>query len=297
VVGGYGFLGRHLLHTLIKNHSATVITRRAPIDSPVGVNYYLSNSLQETDFKELARSHDLVVYMASSSVPSSGSITNELHDNVLFTTDLILKFASYNSSLKVIYLSSGGQIYGNSYDRKIKESDPREPVSAYGFGKLMVENSLEFLARTRGLKTTILRVSNPIGVWQTSSNQGIVNVSYNALINNRVLTIFGDGSELRDYIDADMVANIILRLSEREYGFEVFNLGSGVGTTLLELLQDIESIVGKTLQKNFTSRRNVDPKSAVLDVSKLENELDISLKTPVRKILEKTLSAKNKLAV
>lgn len=295
VIGGFGFLGRHFLSRTNIQKSSTIITRKIPTDSFSQSNYLLSNNLDDKLIAEIAEKHDVLVHMATSSVPATGSILSEIYDNLFPTIDLIKKLTQYNPKLKVIFLSSGGQVYGNRFDKPIKETDLREPNSAYGYGKLMVENSLEFLARNEGLNVAILRVSNPIGRYQVSANQGIVNVAYNCIVKNRPLTIFGDGTETRDYIDADMVAKVIDDIAYRSFSFDVWNVGSGVGTSLSTMLTAIESITGKKIKLIKGERRKVDPNHAVLDVSKIENDLNYTLNTDLMTLLNKILLEKTNI--
>lgn len=292
VIGGYGFLGRHFLSYIAPRKSHTTITRKAPTDASIQGDYILANDLSEKVIAEIAFSHDVLVHMATSSVPASGSIVSEIYDNLFPTIELIRKLSAYNPNLKVVYMSSGGQVYGNKSSARIKESEIREPISAYGYGKLMVENSLEFLARSEGLKVAILRVSNPIGKFQNRANQGIVNVAYNSLINSKPLTIFGDGTEERDYIDADVVAKVIDDVAHTDFSFDVWNVGSGIGTSLNCLLNEIEKITGRKIEVNYSNRRKVDPVKVILDVSKIEQYLGYSLNTDLPTLLRKVLTAK-----
>lgn len=293
VIGGHGFLGRHFLSYVAPNHSATTITRKAPSNVLLQSNYLLANNLSDKIVEEIAWGHDVVIHMATSSVPASGSINSEIYDNLFPTVELIRKLTTFNANLKVVYLSSGGQVYGNKTLDRIKETETREPISPYGYGKLMVENTLEFLARNEGLKVAILRVSNPIGKFQSSANQGIVNVVCNSLINRKPLTIFGDGTEERDYIDADVVAKVIDDIAQREFSFDVWNVGSGIGTSLNLLLSEIEKITERKIEVNYSKRREVDPVKVVLDVSKVEKDLGYSLNTGLTSLLHKVLVAKN----
>ena len=297
IVGGFGFIGKHLVeNALAKNISFTVIARKDPDVPWVKYPYILENSLDDDAFQTLAAEHDALVYLASSSIPATGSFLKEFPTNVEPAVQLVERLTYHNPELKVIYLSSGGQVYGNGYKRPMKESDNCEPMSPYGFGKLMTEQSLSYLHRSRGTKIAILRVANPVGKWQVGLRQGLVNVVYQSLMLKEPLKIFGTGAELRDYIDVDELAQLIIKVASMDFDLETWNVGSGVGTATIQLVEKIESFLGIEGEKVFLPRRPVDPESAVLNCEKIEKQLGWKARMSIDDVLEKTLNSKLKTA-
>lgn len=293
LVGGFGFIGKHLIDTAIKCcEDFTVISRKDPEVNWASYPYVLDNTLDDKALFDLALQHNVVVYLASSSIPATGSFTREIRENVEPAIELIDRLTSFNPALKVIYISSGGQVYGNEYHELISEKAKCLPVSPYGYGKLMVEESLAYLHRTKKTRIAVLRVANPVGRWQTGLRQGIVNVVFQALMNNNPVKIFGTGLEVRDYLDADELAELILRVAKADFGFTTWNVGSGQATSTIELVTKIENIVGKTAVKQYLPRRFVDPEYAVLECSKLHHDLGWKASQSIDKILEKTLAHK-----
>lgn len=293
LVGGFGFIGKHLIEAINDQTSSfTAISRKDPGEQWASYPYFLDNTLDDKVIEELANQHKVVVYLASSSIPATGSFLREITENVEPALQLIDRLTGFNRNLKVIYLSSGGQIYGNEYLDVVTEKAICRPVSPYGYGKLIVEQSLAYLHRTKGIKVAILRVANPVGRWQTGLRQGLVNVVFQALNNNRPVTIFGNGEERRDYIDADELAQLILLVGNSDFSFNTWNVGSGQATSTIELVTKIENIVGKTATKEYLPRRSVDPEFAVLDCSKLFLDLQWKATKNINDILDKTLSFK-----
>ncbi len=295
LVGGFGFLGKHLIKLLQKHENEfTIISRKEPSPPWNDYNFLLSSALDEERVKQLALAHNVLVYMASSSIPGSSTVVNELDNNVRPAVDFINRVTDYNQNLKVIYLSSGGQVYGNDYTTPIKESYECKPVSPYAYGKLLIEQSLSYLHRKKNINVAILRIANPVGQWQIGTQQGLVNVVLQSIKHDKVLPIFGTGFEVRDYIDADDVTAIIEIIANSDFRYEIFNIGTGKAVSTIEIIQLIESIWGKQVEKKYLPRRLVDPKYAVLDCSKITERYDWNSNKDIAAIMLKTFENKIK---
>ena len=295
LVGGFGFLGKHLiLHLRQRGHDFTVISRKEPLPPWNECNFVLSSALDGENIRMLALSHDVLVYMASSSIPGSSTMVYELDNNVRPAVDFCNGITEYNPNLNIIYLSSGGQIYGNEYATPIRESFECKPISPYAYGKLLIEQSLAYLHRRKNIKIVVLRVANPVGQWQTGTRQGLVNVAIQCVQHQKVLSIFGTGSEVRDYIDADDVAAVIEMIAESSFQYDVFNVGTGKAVSTLEIIHLVESIFGEQIEKQYLPRRLVDPESAVLDCSKIFNQYVWSANNDISSIVLKTIEGKRK---
>jgi len=296
LVGGFGFLGKHLIAHLNKyENEFTVISRKEPSPPWNDYNFELTSALDEESVKRLALTHNVLVYMASSSIPGSSTVVNELDSNVRPAVDFIHRITEYNPNLKVIYLSSGGQIYGNDYTTPIKESFDCKPVSPYAYGKLLIEQSLSFLHRKKNINVVILRIANPVGQWQIGTKQGLVNVAIQSIKHNKVLSIFGTGFEVRDYIDADDVVAIIYKIANSDFRYDIFNIGTGKAVSTIEIIELVESIFAKQVEKKYVPRRPVDPEYAVLDCSKITERYDWTPNKNIGSIMQKTFENKKKL--
>ena len=167
-----------------------------------------------------------------------------------------------------VYLSSGGAVYGETKGAVSTEKDPLNPVSKYGQLKAELETRLsECLEPERLL---IIRPGNLFGVpLRVSRVQGLVDAALKAAISGSSLTLYGDGSMVRDYLHVDDAADAILTLIEGNRRESVFNVGSGVGVTVLEVLRIVEQISGRKI----ALERHPSPKGfvnfSVLNVSRL----------------------------
>lgn len=238
-----------------------------------------------------------VVYLASASVPISN--TDQPDQELLANVQPVMRagamLLSLGSKAKFIYFSSGGTVYGRGYSYPIPESAPIAPISPYGLGKAQAELAIDYLGRVSGLRHVILRLGNPVGRWQQSKKQGLLGVALRCIAEGKPLQLYGDGHNQRDYFDADDAAELVLKLHRRASDDTgIWNVGSGVGTGELELLDLVQSITGRKLEVQRLPPRAVDLRYAVLDVSKAEREFNwscqINLRNSIGEILRATTS-------
>lgn len=270
LVGGTGFLGTNLAAWLKAQGHRILITgrRNQTLDGEPAISIPLRDV--ET-LCEIVRAEkvDTVVQMACQLLPGSvhSEYDKEIRDIHLPMFRLARELAAQGVALT--FVSSGGTVYGLGSGARFSESDSCRPISLYGQAKLEAELHLRFLARTCGLRLLIVRPSNPYGLHQSLfGKQGVVSVILGRIANDRPLDIWGNGSTVRDYIfveDAvEIIGKLILRNSEGTY-----NVGSGVGSSLLDVVRSAEKIAGKSLALNFHPPRAGDIPHVVLDVSRL----------------------------
>ena len=171
---------------------------------------------------------------------------------------------------RVIYLSSGGTVYGLPHSYPIPESHPTNPINAYGITKLLIEKYLYMYYHLYGLEYTILRPSVPYGPRQNPNrHQGVVSVFINKALHHEPVTIFGDGEVVRDYFYIDDLIQGLL--AAKEFAFDVnnaiFNIGGMYPYTLNELVQKIEAVLGIELLVKHEPARKFDVPKLLLDVN------------------------------
>lgn len=214
-----------------------------------------------------------VVYLATTSTPGANADApwKEAQDNLDPLMRLLSAVQRYNPKAHVIFLSSGGAIYGRSTDEKLHETLPLNPISPYGLGKLLMESALQFMARTADLRTTILRPSNPIGHFQRSRSQGVVGALMRAAETGDTFQMLGDGSAIRDYFDvADLVTGILSTIDQPEATVgEIFNLGSGEGYSVKQMLELVENVTDRPIAVQQLPARHTDVDRVVLDIKKM----------------------------
>ena len=280
VIGGSGFLGRHFRDLLSSAGEKSVIvtrsTARAREYSAHGEQFVDAEDFEGKFAEDIISDASVIVYLASSSTPATFADRPwlEIPQVVPPITEFMLKFASVNPNAKRIFISSGGTIYGNPCVDAVDEGQPIAPISAYGLGKQMVEQALQFMGRVYGVNYNILRVSNPVGRHHQNASQGVVSVAMRSLVANTEFTMFGDGSSVRDYIDADDVAEAIWgACRDKRFNDRIWNIGSGVGYSLREILNFVESCAGQKLRIRKIPNRNIDVKRIVLKCERVTADI------------------------
>ena len=228
----------------------------------------------ETDYSAILSRDDIVVHLVSSTVPATSniSIPDELGD--IEATARLLDACVRAEVGKVVFLSSGGAVYGPS-DRPSLESDELLPISSYGLQKLAIEKLLALYGHQHGLPYCVIRPSNPYGPWQDPrKGQGVVAAFVHAALTGRPLRMYGDGSVVRDFIYIDDLVEGISSLLDYEGDYSVFNLGSGRGYSMRQVAEVVRAQLPCAVIERGEGRP-VDVPSSVLDVSLIEREVGI----------------------
>jgi UDP-glucose 4-epimerase len=190
-------------------------------------------------------------------------------------------------------LSSGGAIYGNPPRLPVSEDDIAEPVSTYGASRLACSIYAGVYARSYDLRIQVARCANVYGPGQPHDrSQGAVAVFLHQLVTGQPITIYGDGSSVRDYVYVDDVATAISRLVRDRISVDVVNIGSGRGHTTRELLDAIMDVSGLSVSLTYAPERRHDVRAIVLDVSRLCALIDydpVPLSEGVRLVWEHTV--------
>lgn len=297
IFGGTGFVGRHLCSALFSSGQKATVVSRAPDKNFVASMSPLISALTLEEFQanetDLLEKHNTIIYAASRSVPGTfiGSPWLEYEENVQPAMQLFCKASQINKDMRIVFISSGGTIYGTHHTHPIKEDAPVEPISPYGLGKATIEQGLEYLGRTRDLDYRILRVSNPFGRWQSNPKQGIIPIAINAIQNDKPIVVFGQGHQVRDFIDADDLAEGILSAARSENCKQsILNIGSGHGITISEVFTMLEETLGRILKKESLPKRASDVTFSVLDCTRAKMILGWEAKTPLYQSVEKFIN-------
>jgi UDP-glucose 4-epimerase len=191
----------------------------------------------------------------------------DLESNLLPTLVLLEQMVK-NSVKRIVYLSSGGSVYGMSADRH-NEFDQTYPINSYGVIKVAIEKYLFMFAHQYSILPLVIRLSNPYGPYHTKAFQGFVNVALRAALCGRVVQVWGDGNNRKDYIFIENAIDSILDLVDSDAWGEIVNVGSGNEYSLNEILSHIKDIVPE-FRWEFSESHASDTKNFSLNISKLE---------------------------
>ncbi|MBR0774552.1 NAD-dependent epimerase/dehydratase family protein [Bradyrhizobium diazoefficiens] len=283
VLGGRGFIGSHLVDTLL-DRGYLVRCFDRPHVQPLSQSH-LKNSrfeLREGDFVSEAdvasalEGCDACFHLVSTTLPKSSNADPvfDVESNVLGTIRLLAR-AVQGGLKKIVFVSSGGTVYGVPKQIPIVETHATEPVCSYGITKLAIEKYLHLYHVIHGLNYTVLRLANPFGEGQrVQASQGAVAVFLGKVLRGEPIEIWGDGSVVRDYIHIRDVVDALLAALERTTDEHIFNIGSGRGYSLNELIDAIETVTGRTADRCYSPGRQFDVPANVLSIARAKELLD-----------------------
>lgn len=299
IIGGYGFLGtnilKHIEDNLKEKYRVIVIDRFSENRDGLVldcVQKSYTGDFSDSDFIERVFSEnriELVIHSLSTTVPAlSFNARYDVETNLLPTLELLNCMVRHGVR-EIVYISSGGAVYGDSRGVPHKESDDVFPISSYGVVKLAIEKYLMQYARQYGLKPLILRLSNPFGPYHHSMQQGICNVAIDTALAGKPLTVWGNGMTRKDYIYVGDFLNILFLLVQKEAYGEVFNVGSGQLASVNEILSIVKKRVPGFVWTYSDSMLN-DVSQFELDTSKLKRIIGkftfMGLEEGINKVLD-----------
>jgi len=302
VIGGNGFIGTALVDQLIGRGIKVRVFDRYPsrYKEPVdGVEYMIGDFANHGEVSQAVQGIDWVFHLAYTTLPetSNEDPVYDVRSNVIDTIQLLQECCNAGVD-KFVFVSSGGTIYGVPQHVPIKEEHPTEPICSYGITKLTIEKYLHLFHHTKKLEYSVARIANPYGERQNpNSKQGAVGVFLGCIARKQPITVFGDGEIVRDFIYIYDAADALIACADyvaSEKGPRVFNIGSGVGYSLNQIVDTIRNVVDVEVKVNHTPARQVDVKSNVLDIELarklLKWEPKIDLETGIRRAWDWTKS-------
>lgn len=278
VLGGNGFIGSHVVDKLlVKGHSVRVYDRASERFRPPlpDVEYIHGEFGNRGLIREALKDIDVVFHLISTTIPktSNDDPIFDVRSNVIDTIKL-LEECVVARVRRVVFASSGGVIYGIPKTNPIPESHPTNPICSHGITKLMIEKYLALFRHLYGLDYVVLRASNPYGERQNPfGEQGAIAVFLGKVARGEPIVIWGDGGVIRDYFYVGDLADAYLKAATLDVKERIFNIGSGVGTSLVEVIELIAEATGKNPEVSYTESRPFDVPTNVLDISLAKEHL------------------------
>jgi len=275
VLGGAGFIGSHLAEALAQEGRRVRIFDRPHVDRlPLfprarGFDIFTGDFLNPRALAPALEGAELVFHLVSTTLPKSSNDhpAYDVESNVLGTLRLI-ELCREQGVKKLLFVSSGGTVYGVPRTTPVAEDHPTEPTSSYGIHKLMVEKYLALAHHLHGLDYRIVRPANLYGPRQRLDiAQGAVAVFLDRALRDQAIQIWGDGSVVRDYVYVADAVDAILKAARFEGAQRIFNIGTGKGTTLNELIAEITKLLGRPVKVERGAARALDVPVNVLDAS------------------------------
>lgn len=297
VTGGAGFIGSHLVDRLIADgHNAAVVDilatgKRANVNPQAAFFEIDIRSPALAAAFESARPE--VVFHVAAHASVSESVRDPVHDaevNVLGTLNVLQQCTAYGVG-RVVFCSTGGALYGEPETLPADEEHPVRPLSPYGASKAAAEAYVQTACSLSGIRYTILRYGNVYGPRQDPFGEaGVVAIFANAMMRGQRPTIFGDGSQERDYVYVDDVVQAnVLALGQDENG--VYNIGTGEGTTVTQVFDALAGATDYDGSPEHAAERPGDVHRIYLDVRRAERGLGWRAAVPLDEGIRRTVDA------
>jgi UDP-glucose 4-epimerase len=280
IIGGTGFLGSYVVDLLHERGAELTVVGRNVTPTrqlPSGVAYR-SGDYGDADFLHRAlRGADQVLCLAHTTIPKTSfdDPVGDIFGNLPAAVKLYQAVINLGIA-KVVFVSSGGTVYGPTHDAAVDEQAPTRPISPYGITKLSMEKYAFMYHAVEGLPIVCVRPANAYGPRQTPfSGQGFVATAMASLRTQRSICIFGEPGTVRDYVHARDVASGIVAALDRGSVGSCYNIGSGQGRSTRAVLDEILSIAradGYHVDVQVLPERRFDVPTNVLDSKKLADE-------------------------
>ena len=302
VIGGNGFIGTNIANHLYDQGYEVEIYDIAPKEN--GFKNYVGNILTDDNLDSIIKQFDNIIYLVTSVSPKKSMDFPEKS----YTQDIPMLLRVLDScnrtgkGKKVIFSSSGGTVYGEGLGKELREDYVIEtPINHYANCKLACEKILLLYNNLYGMNNVVLRISNPYGKEQKpESGVGIITTFVDKLNKGETLTLYGKGDTVRDFIDVEDVAIAFEKAIEyenQENVTPVFNVGSGIGLSLKEILDIISQAMEIEPKVDYLPARSFDVKSNILNMEKSHQYLGLNPSTREKVVDSIADYAKNKKKV
>ncbi len=296
VTGGAGFIGSNVVDRLLKEGYSVVVLDNLSTGLKENINpdakFYLADICDREKVKEIfeVEKPDYVSHHAAQ-IDVRKSVSNPIFDlksNVIGSINLIEE-ALANGVKKFIYISTGGAIYGEPDSLPVDETYPVNPLSPYGVSKHAVEHYLYLYSHNAGLKYTVLRYANVYGPRQNPHGEaGVVAIFTGKMLQGESPTIFGTGKQTRDYVYVEDVASANILCMEKGNG-EIYNLGTGRETSVVELFKLLKRIIGFNKPPLYADAKTGEVERISLDAGKAGQEINWKPDHTLEEGFEKTV--------
>lgn len=280
VLGGSGFIGSHLTEALANAGYwvRSFDTRPQPIEYPASdrIEHVTGDFRDSKQVSRALAGCDYVFHLVSTTLPktSNDDPLSDVSDNLLPTVSL-LDQAVAQGVKKILFLSSGGTIYGVPKTLPIAEDHAKQPLNSYGIVKLTIEHYLRLYHVLHGLNYQVLRLSNPFGERQAIvASQGAIAVFMGKALKGEALEVWGDGGVIRDYIYISDVIDALLLALAYDGAHREINIGSGQGLSINQVIEAISRTTGKNIDKRHLPQRSFDVPASVLCIKMAKSELN-----------------------
>jgi UDP-glucose 4-epimerase len=281
IFGGGGFIGSTIADRFLQQGYQIRIFERPRVQpyrrfpDSTAIEWVTGDILSNYDLAAAIDGMDVVLHLVSTTLPknSNDDPIYDVKSNVEGSLQMLNAMVAKKVH-KIIFISSGGTVYGVPQYLPIDEQHPTNPLVSYGITKLTIEKYLQMYESLHGIRAITLRVANPYGERQRiETAQGAVGVFLHRALTGQIIDIWGDGTVTRDYLHVSDVADAFLKAVNYTGTKNVFNISSGLGTSLNELIQLLEQLLGKPIDYRYLAARPFDVPVSILSNQLAQQEL------------------------
>lgn len=270
ILGGNGFIGRNLCKYLVeKQENVISFDMTLPLEQMEGVTYMEGDFFDDYTLYNLIRDVDVIYHAICTLNPGNSNEKCILGYERDFVQTAKLCSWVKDVNCRLIFLSSGGTVYGNQIIQPISENAVPVPINHYGNLKLCIENTIRTFNFQAKRNMLIARISNPYGPGQNYlKGVGFIDAALKRALHGETIEVWGDGSIVRDYIYIDDVCRMLYDLIFYHGNYEVFNLSSNIGTSQNDVMAIIRELIPQ-VDIRYTDARSVDAQKIILDNTRI----------------------------
>jgi UDP-glucose 4-epimerase len=293
VLGGGGFMGTNLCRRLLASgHRVRAFGRQCRFSNALhGVEWCQGDFSDSDSVAAAIETFDIVFHLVHEAMPQAAdlAIAADVQRTVI-PSIILLDLCSKLGVKRVIFSSSGGTVYGCPQQIPTPESAATDPICAYGISKLAIEKYLALYQYLFSLDFRVLRIANPFGPFQVAwKGQGFIAAAISRALSGQQIDIWGDGAIVRDFVFVDDVVDAFEAVMNYSGNKQIFNIGTGEGRSLLEVIAAIETLLDTKLSIKMTPGRSLDIPVSIVAIDRARADLAWAPKTPFETGLATTI--------
>lgn len=302
VTGGAGFIGSHLVDQLIKEDHKVVVIDNLSTGKKENLNpkakFYKIDICDEKISQIFKKEKPEIVFHYAAQINARQSVKDPIFDakvNIFGSLNILENCRKFNIK-KIIFASSGGEIYGDAKEIPTSETYFPSPISPYGVGKLTIEKYLDAYFKLFKIPYIALRYGNVYGPRQNPDGEaGVVAIFIGKMLKNEQPLIHGDGRQTKDYIFIDDAIDATILSFKKDFK-GILNIGTGRETSVLEIFYKLEELTNSQVEEKHIALPPCGFKRGCLSIKKTKKELGWQPKYSLDEGLRKTVEwFKNKI--